>query len=239
MRIGPESRALFTELSYTWKQGQHVAIFGGTGSGKTRLARELDQIRLDRGGFVVVFVAKLRPDETILKDYKGWTRWKTWKKRPNLTDNRILLWPAVEKLNKREAITLMRTVFAEALDEISKVGLWTVHIDEGLLMCDPSDSGLQLAGDIGLMYSLMRSSHATMITLAQRPAHLPLSIYANMSYAFVGQAKELGDLKRLANLDGKMTARELQGIIQTNDEHEFTLIRAGKSMPPQQVDLAR
>ncbi len=239
MKIGPESRALLDDLYRNWHQGEHVAIFGGTGSGKTRLARELDEIRIRRGGHVVVFVAKLKPDDTITKDYAGWTRWKTWKGTPNIKENRILLWPKVEGLNKDDAVALMRRVFKQALNDISKNGLWCVQIDEGLLTCDPTVNGLQLGGDIGLMYSLMRSSRATMMTLAQRPSHLPLSIYANLSYAFVGQAKEIGDLKRLANLDGKMTARELQAIIKNNGEHEFTLIRTKGNYPPVQVDLSR
>ena len=219
-----------------WDQGKHVLVTGSTGCGKTELARCLDEMRIQRGGHVVVFMGKLRPDDTITNSYRGFTRWKTWKRRPSVSDNRILLWPDVEGKDLKEATTIMRATFSHAISEISKVGLWTVHIDEGLFFSDTR--GMNLGAELGLMFSLLRSSKVTMIALAQRPSHLPLSIYANLSHAFVGRASEADDLKRLANIDGP-NSRLLQQEIMRNGEHDFTWIKAGKSDPPERVNLAR
>lgn len=238
-QIGPVSRSQLSALSGTWKQGEHALVTGGTGSGKTRLARELDEIRLRKGGFVVVFVCKLKPDDTITDYYSkrdGWVRWKNWKTRPRIDENKILLWPDVEGKNARDAMAEMASVFGHALDAISKQGLWTVHIDEGLLMTSPSY--LNFGREVGMMYALMRSSKATMITLAQRPAHLPLSLYANIHHAFVGRASETADLKRLANMDSNIASRELQTLIRSLGKHEFLWFRLGTDKPPQRIDLA-
>lgn len=235
-RLGPSAKSTLRALALSWEQGQHVLITGGTGSGKTLLARYLDQIRVDRGGSVVVFVFKLQADATITEHYKGWKRWKRWNPHPGPGDRKILLWPDVEGKPYDVAIATMRTVFIEALQEISKVGKWTVHIDEGLMASDPRI--VNLGREIGMMFSLMRTAKSTMIVLAQRPANLPLSIYANLSHAFISYARERSDIDRLTNLDGKVSSRELSKIIQGNGKHDFTYINATGISLPTRFNLA-
>lgn len=236
MKIGPMTAKQMSRLGLAWNQGGHVLITGGTGSGKTLLAREVIEQRIKRGGFVVVFVCKLS-DETIDTAYRGFKRWKTWKKYPRIDENKILLWPEVEGLPMRDAFTLWKKEFSHALEEISRSGKWTVQIDEGLFVS--SNAYLGLATELGMMYQLMRSMKGTMITLAQRPAHLPVAIYANIEHAFVGRASELPDLKRLADLDGPTSSRELQRVIAQNGRHDFTWIPVGPGWTPEQVNLAR
>ena len=235
-KLGPKATEQLTRLSLVWNQGEHALITGGTGSGKTRLARELDGIRLKRGGNVVVFVCKLRPDDTLTDYYKGWTRWTTWHDKPSVTENRILLWPKVEKLTPTEAVHVWKREFKKALDAIGKTGRWTVHIDEGLFVTSPHYLGL--THELGMMYSLMRSSKGTMITLAQRPAHLPVSIYANLSHAFVGRASELPDIKRLADMDSTTNSKVLRDMIQRNGKHDFIWIPVGTDWEPERINLA-
>lgn len=234
--IGPKTRAQMTRLGMTWHQGGHVLITGGTGSGKTELARQIIEQRIQKGGFVVVFMCKLE-DETISNSYRGFKRWKTWKSRPRVDENRILLWPDVEGKPLREALVIWKREFRNALDDISRTGKWTVQFDEGLFIASPAYLGL--AQEMGMMYQLMRSMKGTMITLAQRPAHLPVTIYANIEHAFVGRASELPDLKRLADLDGPTNSRELRDIIAMNGRHDFTWIPVGPGWSPEQVNLTR
>lgn len=236
MKIGPNTIQQLNRLNLQWNQGDHVLITGPTKSGKTELARQLDEIRIQRNGNVICFVCKLQPDDTIVKSYKGWTRWTTWKKRVGVHENRILFWPKVENLTMTQATAVMKAEFAYAFEELSKTGKWTVHIDEGLFVTHPRF--LNLGDELGMMYSLIRSAKGTMITLAQRPSHLPLSIYANVSHAFIGRASETADLKRLADMDGIMSARELSKVIRTNKLHDFTWVQLGSDSPPEQVNLA-
>lgn len=239
-RLGPVARSQLNQLALSWKQGEHVLITGGTGSGKTLLARYLDEIRIKAGGSVVVFVCKLQPDPTILRHYpasQGWKRWTTWKKKPSAGDNRILFWPKVEGLPATEALKVFRTEIHKALDEISKVGKWTVHLDEGLFITNPVYVGA--SEQVGLMYQLMRSSKGTMLTLAQRPSHMPLTIYSNIDQAFVSRAPNQEDVKRLANLDSSMPAKELQALINSNGKHDFTWLDIHKGKGPQTINLAK
>lgn len=233
--IGPVSREQLDRIARTWRQGQHVLVTGGTGSGKTVLARELDEIRLKSGGSVVVFVCKMGLDQTLAERYKGFTRWTTWHKYPSTVERRILFWPKVERKTPREAVALMKAEFTKALDEIGKVGLWTVHIDEGLFVSHPAYLGL--SNTLGMMYALMRSSNGTMITLAQRPAHLPVTIYPNLSHAFVGRASELPDIRRLADMDGMTNSRQIRSRIQSLGEHDFLWIPVGHGQMPEVMNL--
>lgn len=236
MKAGPRTLEQFNRLGRTWKQGEHAIVIGGTGSGKTTLARYLDQLRINRGGHVVVFVAKLSPDETITRDYKGWTRWTKWKKNPAPHENKILLWPEVEKVKGgRAKVALQKEVFGEAIERLFDVGKWTVHFDEGLYMSDPKHLGF--ASEIAMLHAMGRSSKLTLITLAQRPSHLPLIIYSSASHAFIGRSRERADLNRLSELGGKESSRELASMIDAQGRHDFLWVPVAPDWPAENVNL--
>lgn len=238
MRTGAVFQDQMKRLSSTWKQGEHIAVSGGTGSGKTMLGRHLDEIRIQSGGFVVVFVCKLLPDATITNDYRGWSRWKTWKKNPSPNDNRVLLWPDTSKAKTiPEARQMQREVFTDALNALVKIGKWTVDFDEGYYMTHPSFMGL--ADEIAMLHSLGRSSKITIITKMQRPSHVPLIIYGSASHAFVGRTREAGDVKRLAEMGGKESAKELQATISVQGRHDFLWLPVAPDWDAEKVNLKR
>ena len=232
---GKIAREQLNRLALQWKQGEHILVSGGTGSGKTTLARHLDEIRIRRGGSVVVFVCKAE-DASIAKHYAGWTRWTEWHRRPGPAENRILLWPKVKGKNLFEQRRLWRKTFAEALDDIGSKGKWTVHLDDALFMTSPVH--LAFGREIAMAHQMLRSMKGTIITLAQRPSHLPLEVYACIDHAFVGASREAADLKRLANLDGSSSSKELQQMIAANGKHDFVWIKCNSRAAPERVNLS-
>lgn len=237
MRPGAVTTRQLRRMGSAWKQGEHVIITGPTGSGKTNLARYVVEERIRRGGFVLNMVMKLKPDDTILKEYRGWTRWERMKRHPNPSENRVLLWPRTDKLGAREALALQKEVFSEAIDTLTKVGMWTVQCDEGLYAVHPQF--LNLGAEWSLLQAMGRSSRLSLVTLAQRPAHMPLLVWTSASYGFIGQSRESADLKRLAEMGGPLSSRELGARLARQTKHDFTFIDVGQTLPPESVNLSR
>lgn len=236
--LGPIATMQMARLGLSWDQGEHILVSGGTGSGKTRLARSLIEQRIKRGGHVVILFGKMQPDDTIAEFYSDFKRWKTWKKSPHVTENKILLWPAVEGKDVEEAARIMHEVFKEALHEIGRVGNWTIVIDDGLFIT--SSAFLRLGQTVAMMHMLVRSARGTLLTLVQRPAHVPVTIYSNITHAFVARASERNDVMRLADLCGKDSSRMLARQIQQNGKHDFTWITVGgQDYHTEQINLAR
>lgn len=236
MKPGPRTREQLARLASEWKQGEHVIISGGTGSGKTLLARHIDQIRIDRGGKVVVFVCKLQRDDTLANDYKGFTRWSTFKKNPSPHDKGVLLWPDTSKGKTiPEKQEIQREEFARAMDMLSDVGRWNLHVDEGLYICDPEF--LNLRGRLAMLHAMGRSSKLTITTLVQRPSNIPLIIYGSASHAFVGRTREQVDMQRLAQMGGKASAKELSARIASQGRHDFLWLPVAPDWDPEPVNL--
>lgn len=237
MKPGPRSRGQLNTYMRSLKQGDHTLISGPTGSGKTELASKLLGCHADRGAYVVAFICKLQPDETLKKSYRDWVRWTDWKKNPRPYERKILLWPKVEGKSAREALAIQRDVFRKAFDSITARGHWSVYFDEGLHMCNPAFVGM--GNDIAMGHALGRSGHLSFMTSTQRPAHLPLILYGSASHVFVANTSEESDLKRLSNLDSKYGRKQLEPTISTLPEYNFLWIPARAKEPPSIVDLAK
>lgn len=238
MRPGPETRKQLLRLRSTWKQGEHILISGSTGSGKTALARHVVEIRHENGGHVIVFVAKPNEDRTIKEDFAGWTRWKSFKKRHPSYENKILLWPDTHRLKtSKEIINHQREIFLEAFDAINKSGRWTVQIDEGLYTVSPQF--LNMSDDLAMSHAIGRSNNLTMVTLTQRPSHLPLILYGSAAHAMIGRTREAADQKRLAELGARESSKELAARIAAQGRHDFTWVPVAPDWPAETINLAR
>ena len=202
------------------------------------LARYIDQIRIRKNGFVIVFVNKLSLDPTLARDYEGWTRWERMKKNPAPHENRVLLWPDTDKEKTLQAkLNLQKEIFGDAMDVLGQVGKWTVHIDEGLYFCDPKF--LNLGSDLAILHAMGRSADLTIITLMQRPSNVPLIIYSSAAHAFIGRSRERADLQRLSELGGKTSAKELSVRIDSQGRHDFLWIPVATDGAPETVNLAK
>jgi energy-coupling factor transporter ATP-binding protein EcfA2 len=227
------------KLERVWKQGEHVFVSGPTKSGKTTLARRIVDIRIRRGGHVVVFCMKPLPDPTILSDYADFDRWVKWRKHISAHDRKILLWPDVSKArgNRRAILDIQKEIFQTAIDAVNEVGHWTVQIDEGLYMT--ASDFLGMSGDLAMGNAIGRSGNLTYVTLTQRPAHIPIIVYGSAAHAFIGRTREQNDMKRLSELGPKDGSRALSARISNLNRHEFLWLPIAEDWEPEIVDMTR
>lgn len=237
MKIGWRTQHQLKRLAGSWEQGQHLIISGDTGSGKTLLGRHIDQIRIDKGGYVVVFVVK-HEDKTVSEDYKGWTRWTRWKKNPSPHENRVLLWPDISKAKTpKEGRMIQKEIFSEAIAGLFRAGKWCIDFDEGLYMCSPAF--MNMTDDIAMLHAIGRSMGLTIVTKMQRPSNVPLIVYGSASNAFIGRTRNSEDNKRLAELGGRESARDLSARISQLGRHDFLWIPVAEDWPAETVNLKK
>jgi hypothetical protein len=213
----------FAELFRTaHRQGEHVAIVGQTGSGKSVLALSLCKIIGSRPGRdrrparVVILGTKPR-DETLSS--LGWPVIKKWP--PAYGQEHCIVWPRGGSASKETAN--QRAVFRPLLDIIYQEGGQTVEIDEAAYFEEPPPDGLGLRGIMVKIWTNARSNKLTLVACTQRPRHVTLSMWTEPSWIFIFAPDDLDDLKRVAELSGARDA--VLELASQLGPHEFICVR--------------
>lgn len=178
-----------------WAQGEHVSVFGRTGSGKTFLTTDLLNIR---SGYIIGFGVKPQ-DESL--DYlirvEGYQRITSWPPKPEREgQKKFLLWPHMQQI---EDIDACAPLFERAIKEIYAQQGWTIFCDEVRYMSER----LKLDKPLKDIWILGRSSYLTLVGCSQRPAWVPLEMLTQATHIFLFGVNGEDDLKRLKAIDSR------------------------------------
>lgn len=205
------TRAQWLELLRAeWRQGQHIAVMGRTGRGKTTLARDLMALR----GWVAVIAIK-RADDTLDTFPKlGYKIIKRWP--PAYGEQRVVLWSKPKTLTDQFA---QREQIAKLFDDVFQNGGWAVLLDDVPRMAN----ALGFKREIATMLNEARSSHASIVSVMTQPSSvtqaIPSEIWRQVRFHLVFKYRVGRDLDAIADITGynKTTVKGWMAQLQPYD----------------------
>lgn len=207
------SWADFWTYKFDWKQGEHTAVIGPTGSGKTVLSMAL----LPRRTYVAAFATKPR-DKTMnaLKASDKFVQIKEWRSMPPRLYPKRILWPPAKSLY---SVGQQRKEFRRAMEKIYLEGGWCVYIDELWFFIHH----LKMEFEVRTYLLQARSMGISLMAATQRPAYVPLEIYDQSTHLFFYKDSDERNLKRISGI-AWLSAKSVQHLVANLDRHQFLYI---------------
>ena len=146
-----------------WSQGEHIAIAGRTGRGKTTLARDLLGIRR-----WVIALAVKRDDDTLATFPKaGYRKLRRWP--PNWDDEHVVFWPRPKDLDD---IGQQARLVKQVLNDVFRNGGWALLLDDLAYTANV----LGFKRYITVMFNQSRSSGVSLVSCMTQPSSVSQSI---------------------------------------------------------------
>jgi energy-coupling factor transporter ATP-binding protein EcfA2 len=229
-------------FSRAHKQGEHIALVGPNGTGKTQLGVELCKIigartgRDGRPSRVTILNFKPRDDTVSAIQKNGdWPTIKEWP--PGFGQEHCVVWPRGGPPST--AAKRHRAIFIPLLDTIYAEGGQTVYIPEAAYFERPPPAGLGMGGTMEQFWSTARSLKLTVISDTQRPRQVTRLMWSEPAWLCVFHVDDNDDLKRVAEMSGRQI--EVWGVVPKLGGHEFLCIRRqrGKGQEVRELYVSR
>lgn len=208
-----------------WEPGQHVALIGPTGVGKTTFAVPILRMRK--------YVLALDPkggDSSLAKS--GFERITSWpppdKVRKGIAEGRparLIVGAVVKRLDERPALkALQKKVLGAAFDE----GGWTVYLDEFQLAADRRMMGLHIESETLLIAA--RDKGISVVTSYQAPAWVPTAASRQATWIVVWPTRDDDVIKKLSAIVGR-PRQEIASALHALPPHHVLVVGLDSRAP--------
>ena len=222
---------LYRYLGDKFEQGDHVAVLGPTGSGKTHIALEVAELRT----YVILLACK--PQDPLIVDAqkRGYWMIPTDKIEIPYSDGKplhrkVIYWPRLSERSRKKLPhhmllpaerQMQKPRVAATLGYIRQNGHWAIVIDEGTYVC--RDLNLQRDVDSALFQN--RTLKSSIILLGQRPSWMGRYALSQPTHLFLFNTNDREDRKALGDVSGvdSNLVRDLVGGLDFR-AHEFLYI---------------
>lgn len=198
-----------------WRQGEHVALIGPNGVGKTELGIDL---LLRRRWGVFLNTKRIDPTQDLLKG-NGFRTTRNGLINPEAAAR----WYVSPSWSRKDFATIddrHREVYTRALTEAFWQTAWTMLIDE----LEFINKDLNIVRPVEKLLRQGRSQCNTMIVGTQRPRHVTQHAYEQARHLFLWRQDDLDNVKRAAELAGINRQRVMQ-VMPSLAKHDVLYVK--------------
>lgn len=202
----------FTRDHFDWQRGEHLALIGPTGQGKTTMMRHL----LPRHPFTTIVATKPadRTLEPFMRD--GYRRMERWHSVDPRVIPRRIIWPDASRL---DSMPNQSRVLSDTFARIYRERAWTVAVDETWF----ATNKLKLRGDIETILTQGRSIDLSMLNSTQRPAWIPTAVYDQSTHLFFWRNNDGRAQSRLGEINN-VNSTLVKDIVGNLEKHQTLYI---------------
>ena len=198
-RVEPAPWPLFLRWwEDVWEPGQHVALIGPTGQGKSTFA--VGVLRLRK--WVIALDAKGGDDTLAASGFKPIKAWPPPSKiRDEIAEGKparlIMTGTTRTKRDMGKLVALMH----EAIEGARAEGGWTVYADEFQILADRRMFGLDVP--VEQMLISARSAGSSVVTSFQAPAWVPKAGTRQASFIVMLKTGDVGMIQKVSEASGR------------------------------------
>ena len=196
-------------LKKRWEPGQHVALVGPTGTGKTTLMVGV----LPQRKYVMALDPKGGDSTLSVLESRGFQRseWPPSRQvRKDIEEGKPARLIIGSRIRTDEDLPRLRREMAQALKAAFNETGWTVYIDELQIVADARLMKLGPSVERNLIAA--RDRKVSMVMSFQRPANVPRSASEMSTWFIVLYTRDRDTVDRLAEMSGRPTA-EMRGLV--------------------------
>lgn len=211
-----------------WEQGQHIALIGPTGEGKTTVAAQLMLMRK----YVLALDPKGGDSTLSLLEQRGFNRITSWppprETRDEIQEGKPAKLIVGQRIDKHSDQAKLKTLFQKTLEGAFADKGWTVYIDELQIAADRSMMNLMKSIEMNLIAA--RDRYVSMVTSFQRPANVPRTAADQATWLFIFYTRDRDTVDRIAEMMGR-PKDEVRGAISALQRHCVLIVNRSPRMP--------